>query len=150
MAAVFAVVVSDNAFYLAARLGSPVVVRLKHRLNPRIVEKYARGMRERPGRTIFFLRFIPGVRVLAPLLSGVGRVSPFTYELANAAAAFLYVPAYVMLGSVFHGSIEQLIDSVQEGQNAAFAVGLIAVTLVLAFELRRRFFRRNGHVPPSS
>jgi undecaprenyl-diphosphatase len=140
VAATLAVVVSDNLFYLAARFGSPLVLRLKRKLNPKIVERYAQAMRERPGKTIFLVRFIPGVRVLAPLLSGIGKVPLSLYELSNFAAAALYVPAYVALGSAFHGSIESLVDSVQEGQNTAFAVGLLAVTLFAAYELRRRFY----------
>lgn len=143
LASVFAVVVSDNIFYLLARVGSPLVTRLKRSLKPSIVEKYTRDMHAHPARTIFWVRFIPGVRVLAPLLSGLSRsVRLSTYELANAAAAIIYVPVYVILGYFFHGSITSLVDSVQEGQNAAFAIALVAVTAAVAYKVYVRYFRR--------
>lgn len=144
-ASLLAVVVSDNIFYALARIGSPLVTGLKRKLNPAVVDRYAASMRAHPGRTIFFVRFIPGARVLAPLLAGLSRgVRLSTYELANAAAAVIYVPVYVILGYFFHGSIEQVVDSVQEGQNAAFAVALIAVTAAVAYKVYRWFFTRDG------
>ena len=145
LASLSAVILSDNIFYALARVGSPIVTRLRRRLNPAIVERYAKEMRAHPGRTIFWVRFIPGVRVLAPLLSGLSRgVRLWVYELANAAAAVIYVPAYVVMGYFFHGSIESLVDSVQLGQNTAFAVALIAVTAAAGFKVSHWVFRRGG------
>lgn len=144
LASIFAVVVSDNVFYALARFGSPLVMRLKDRLKPSIVEKYSKDLRAHPARTIFWVRFIPGLRVLAPLLSGVSRSVPLsTYELANAAAAVIYVPAYVALGFFFHGSLEALVSDVQTGQNVAFGIALAAVTAAAVYKIWRAFFRKD-------
>lgn len=148
LASVFAVVVSDNVFYALARIGSPLVTRLKDRLKPSVVERYAKDLREHPAGTIFWVRFIPGLRVLAPLLSGLSRgVRLSTYELANAAAAVIYVPAYVALGFCFHGSLDVLVDDVQAAQNLAFIIALAAVTAAVAYKVWRAFFRKDR--PPS-
>lgn len=144
-ASVFAVVVSDNIFYAMARFGSPLVMRLKSRLKPSVVEKYSRDMRAHPFRTIFWVRFIPGIRVLAPLLSGLTpSVSLPTYELANAAAAVIYVPIYVALGFFFHGSLDALVNDVETGQDLAFGIALAAMTGVVGYKVWRAYFRNDA------
>ncbi len=144
LASVAAVIFSDNLFFLFSWFGSPLVLRIKRRLNPQTVEKYSRQMHAHAGRTIFYLRFIPGVRVLAPLLSGLFRVSVATYEFWNAAAAIIYVPAYVALGYYFHGSLDALIGSVETGQHAVFGVLLGALVIGLGWKTYRLLFKKKN------
>jgi membrane protein DedA with SNARE-associated domain len=130
-------------FTIGYHLGHRVV---KHRLFHHIVKPdrllTAERLFQRHGiKLIFFARFLPGLRPMVFMASGVLRVRFLTFALVDGAAACISVPLWIMIGQFFGHSYEQLERDVRTVSHlmllGAAMVGLV-VLLVYVHRRQRR------------
>ena len=80
-------------------------------------------------RLLFLARFLPGLRAVVYLVSGITRRISFTrFLLVDFCAAIISVPVWVYLGDYGAQQLDWLKEQVEHGQHTIFAVlGLVAI-----------------------
>ncbi len=139
--AVVAAILGDNGGYWIGRVGGrplaerygPVVGLTSTRLAALDTFFTRHG-----AKTVFFARFVTGVRVFAALFAGISRLPWRWFLFYNAAGALTWATAVALAGDLFGQSWDLLHRWI--GRAGLFAVGVIvAVALV---SLSRRFWSR--------
>ena len=132
---VLGAVFGDMLIYYLAGHGS----RFTHQYHSRVEKShaglYVRQMKKNPMKTIFFSRFIVGMRFLNPLVSGLLHVPWKKFLAATALSVVIYIPIVVMVGYIFHDQIHLVLHiahSVRETIIGLLAVGS-AVLIILFF-----------------
>ncbi len=138
--------VSDNAVYWIGRKGGrPLINRvLKIRylhflINEKSLEKAERYFESHGGKTVFVARFGPGLRSMTPLFAGVTRMKYYRFFPYNLAAVVVWSVAYTLVGYVF-GSYWS--DLLAVAKSFGFSVVVLAILVLLAYVLRRRWARK--------
>lgn len=128
----------DTLIYYLSGHGS----RFTHQYHARVEKTHAgwyiRHMKKKPMQTIFFSRFIIGMRFLNPLVSGLLRIPWKKFVLATALSAIIYIPIIILLGFVFHNQINLLlhiVHSVREAIIGAIIIGSVILIVVFFREL---------------
>ena len=131
--AVVAAILGDNVGYWIGRIGGrPLAERygsLVGLTRTRLITLDAFFARH-GAKTVFFARFITGVRVFAALFAGISRLPWRWFLLYNAAGALTWASAVGLAGALFGQSWDLLHRWI--GRAGLFAVGVIvAVALVM-------------------
>jgi len=80
-------------------------------------------------KIIFAARFLPGLRPMLFVASGVLRVPALTFVLVDGFAACISVPLLIILGSVFSHNLDQLISGVRTVTHT-ITIGIVAIALI--------------------
>ncbi|WP_028774792.1 DedA family protein [Shewanella waksmanii] len=75
--------------------------------------------------SLFVSRFIPFVRVLTPMMMGLGRLNPLKVFISNLTSSLLWISALLVLGKVL------ILNPVLESYQATLLKGLVGFSLVL-------------------
>lgn len=103
-----------------------------------IVENY---FNKYGGKTIFFVRFLPGLRATAYWTAGLFNYGTAKFLLLDGLAALISVPAIIYLTYYFGGEIDQTIALVKK---AKYGVYLVLGIVVLFFIIKWRISKRKG------
>ncbi len=137
-----AAVCGDSLMYYLAGHGSRFTQKYHAYVEQTHAGWYLRHLRRVPFRTIFFSRFIIGMRALSPLVSGLVGVRWRTFVSASAASAAIYTPLIIGIGWIFHSQIFELIvlaKSIREILIALFLVGsAVLIPLFITNLLERK------------
>ena len=136
--ATVAATLGDNTGYWIGRHGGrPLLLRYQHIF--RVREKHIRqgeALFEKHGAlTVFFARFIFGMRIIAGPLAGVLCMEWKRFALFNFLGAVTWVTTISLVGYVFGSAWERLLEIVK---NANIATFIIAVVFVLYLVWRWR------------
>ena len=139
LVAVCAATLGDNlGFAIGYRGGRPLLDRYRHvfRIRTSTIERGERLFDEYGAATIFFARFIFGLRVIAGPLAGVLRMPWKAFALFNFLGAAVWVTVIATVG-YFFGKHWDAMEHVMGRFN--LAVGVAVVLLILIFW--RRYHR---------
>lgn len=137
--AILAAMVGDNFGYWIGRRGGRAFVERRGKyigLSPKRLAHVETYFRERGPRTIFFARFISGIRVVAALAAGVSRFPWRTFLLYNTAGAIAWGTAMGLLGYVFGQSWSLLEHWV--GRAGIVLVGLVVAAIAFLVLRKQR------------
>jgi membrane protein DedA with SNARE-associated domain len=85
-------------------------------------------------QTIFFSRFIVGMRFLNPLVSGLLRVPTDVFVLATALSASIYIPIIIFLGYYFSNQIEIVLHIAESIRHyIIIGLGIGSIILIVLF-----------------
>jgi len=150
--AICAATVGDNlGFLIGSRGGRPFLDRYRatFRIAPEVVERGEKLFARYGAETVFFARFLFGLRIIAGPLAGVLRMPWKRFAVWNVLGAALWVVVIATIGYKF-GQHWDKVMSVLERLNVAAAVVAICVALVLWFwRSRRSDARKNPRSPRS-
>lgn len=134
----------DNIGYaIGHRGGRPLLERYKHifRIPDRTIHRGERLFERHGHLTIFFARFIFGMRIIAGPLAGVLRMPWKQFAVFNFLGAATWVTVISLVGFLFGGEWQQLMRIVRR-VNLGVLLFLAVVALVLW--LRHRIARADG------
>jgi membrane protein DedA with SNARE-associated domain len=122
------VLTGDCALYFLGRRFGPRVIRyvtIGHPAAEARVE-WIRGFMDRHGhRTIFYARFLAGMRALVFITAGSMGVSPARFVFFDGLGALISVPLVVVLGYTFGDELERIVEYI--GGVETVVVVLLAV-----------------------
>ncbi len=72
-------------------------------------KKVKKHFAKHEGKTIFFSRFIPGIRVAAHIMAGILKVRTLKFFFINSTAALINVPLTVYVGYIFGSRMEKIL-----------------------------------------
>ena len=132
-------VIGDNLLYRLSFFGNKYVERFNRKMRANKLIQYENLAIDNIGKTIFFLRFITGVRFFGPVISGTLRASWKKFFIYNAIATTLHSIIFILLGFYFHKKIIPLIAEVEIARNALlFSSVLIVGILLKIFSKKQR------------
>ena len=137
---VCAATLGDNlGFALGYRGGRPLLDRYRHvfRIRTSTIERGERLFDEYGSATIFFARFIFGLRVIAGPLAGVLRMPWKRFALFNFLGAVLWVSVIATVGYKFGKHWDKLLEFIKD-LNVALAIIAALVILFLWLWHRKR------------
>ena len=134
--------IGDNIGYAIGRRGGrPLLERYKHlfRIPDRTIAR-GEGLFARHGHvTIFFARFIFGMRIIAGPLAGVLRMPWKQFAIFNFLGAVTWVTVIACVGYFFGSEFEELVKIVKQ-VNAGVLIFFAIVVLVIWIRHRHREF----------
>lgn len=127
-------------FFMGRRFGHHIV---EHRFMRRIVKPsrllLAEHLFEHHGiKIIFAARFLPGLRAMVFLASGVMKVPFWKFIVVNGSAACISVPMLVVLGWFFGAQFDQIKSDVRMVTNVVGFLGLIVLAIAVGLYFHRR------------
>jgi membrane-associated protein len=133
LVAVCAATLGDNLGYaIGYRGGRPLLDRYRHvfRIRPATIERGERLFDEYGSATIFFARFIFGLRVIAGPLAGVLRMPWKRFAVFNFLGAVLWVSVISAVGYKFGKHWDKLVEYIKD-LNVGIAIVAALVILFL-------------------
>lgn len=134
------VLLVDMSLYYLSFTGSKFAGSFGKKIKTHIFSWYTGNMKKRTFRVVFISRFIPGLRMVSPVVAGFSKIPPlkfFTYALVAACA---YAPITVLIGFFLHSHITPLITMVETTRHALFVIFLVAVGVSITLFVRKKFF----------
>lgn len=147
LVATIAATLGDNlGYFIGNHGGRPLLERYRKffRIQPETIARGEELFRRRGALTIFFARFIFGMRVIAGPLAGVMRMPWNRFVLFNFLGAACWVTVISCAGYFFGSQWERLMRIVK---NANIAVLVLVATLLLIHWLRRRRATQKSREP---
>ena len=142
-------IVGDNIGYeLGRRLGREVLTAPGPLRRERIkmIDAGERFFHKHGNKTVFFARWITGVRSAAAWLAGIDRMHYPTFLAYNAAGAITWGVTYGLVG--YYGGQAAANVITKGGSYALIAVGVAVVVAFVVWRVRKR--RRGPEPPPPS
>ena len=130
--AILACMMGDLAWYLAGRRYGHGVLKLLCRvsLSPDSCVRQTESVFERRGvATLVIAKFVPGLATVAPPVAGALGLKPSSFLIFNGAGSALYSGTGIILGLLFHGQIDWLLE--RFATLGARAMAALAVLLAL-------------------
>ncbi len=90
------------------------------------------------GKTLVFIRFVPGVRIPTFWLAGASGMSLRVFTVWNVVGAAIWTVVLILVGYVFAGSIDAISEFL--GRDVAVALVVAIAVVVAGFQLRRRMY----------
>ncbi|HEV2113113.1 MAG TPA: DedA family protein [Terriglobales bacterium] len=111
--------------------GRPMLLRYQHifRIRQAALERGERLFERHGSWTVFFARFIFGMRILAGPLAGVLRMDRKRFSLFNLLGALSWVTVISLLGYFFGSQWPRLVRDLKDADLAVLAVAAVAVLL---------------------
>lgn len=138
MVGIVAATLGDNlGYFLGHRGGRALLMRYKRtfRIRDQVIERGEELFRRHGALTIFFVRFVFGMRIIAGPLAGVLRMPWKSFAVFNFLGAALWVTVIASAGYAFGSSWERLL-AILDRLNVI--VLIVAGGLILFFWIRYR------------
>lgn len=135
------VIIGDNLLYFLSYRGSKYIDWFKKRMYKNKLIQYEHIMHEHIGKTIFFIRFIVGVRFFGPVLAGTLRVRWRKFFFINAAASMIHVAFFEILGYYFHKSFLALVTQVEIIRHVLFFSSVALFGLLVTLFVQRNYLK---------
>jgi membrane-associated protein len=122
--AVVGLLAGDVFLFALARAGGHYAQRLRTRVNKIGLEKTWIFSPRKPLRPVLILRFITGLRFIAPIYAGFEEASWKGYVLVDLVSIGIFVPIMFALGYSFHSTIIAFIAGFEIARHSVFLVVL--------------------------
>jgi membrane protein DedA with SNARE-associated domain len=143
--AILSMAAGDAALFFLAKVGSPFAAKLRTRINKLGLEKTWLFAPSHPLRAVFLLRFVSGLRFIAPVYAGFEQASWRGFLVAVFGNLVIYVPLMLLAAGYFSKDILAYTAEFEIVRHAVFALILAAVGVGILAQASR-FLRRK---PPS-
>ncbi len=138
-----AAIIGDSfAYYLGKRFGKRVFEKEGHflddYLNKKNLEKTKRFFEKHGGKTVFFARWIPVVRTIAPTFAGTGEMSYPVFLFYNVLGGVSWVLSVTLAGYFLGSLIPNLVEYVSIAILLVVVISFVPVLVRLARGKRKR------------
>lgn len=124
-------IIGDNILYRLSFFGNKYVERFNRKLRENKLIQYENLVLGNIGKTIFFLRFITGVRFFGPVISGTLGAKWKNFFFYNGIATALHCAFFILLGFYSHRRIVLLIAEVEIVRNILLFSSVLIVGVLL-------------------
>ncbi|HAR99511.1 MAG: Membrane-associated protein, SNARE-like protein [Candidatus Moranbacteria bacterium GW2011_GWC2_37_73] len=131
-------IIGDNILYRLSFFGNKHIERFNRKMRANKLIQYENLVIDNVGKTIFFLRFITGVRFFGPVISGTLRASWKKFFFYNAIATTLHAVFFILLGFYLHRRIIPLVAEVEIARNALLFSSVLIVGVLLKLFSRKK------------
>lgn len=137
---IVAIVLADFLLYYLSYTGKKFAVSIEKRIKVNIFNKYVDLMNRRTFAVMFVSRFVPGLRVINPLVAGFVKINKTRFIVYSFISASLYVPLMILVGFFLHSKIITLITAVESTRRFLFIGIVVAIGVALTIFVNKKFF----------
>lgn len=141
---IFAATLGDNiGYWIGYRGGRPMLERYQHifHIRHKTLERGERLFAKYGSHTIFFARFIVGMRIIAGPMAGVLRMPWRSFALFNFLGASLWVTVISLVGYFFGSEWDELVRVMKRVNVGLFAAAAVVIAFLYWRYRRRRAAR---------
>ncbi|MDP8080153.1 DedA family protein [Phocoenobacter skyensis] len=147
------VLVGDSTMYWLGRIYGKKILRFRF-IKPLIRRgrlSAVRKMFDKYGnRLLFTARFLPGLRAVVYLVSGItNRVNYLQFVFVDFCAAIISVPIWVYLGNFGASNLDWVEAQMHKGQAVVYVI-LVAVILFVAWKIYKRRKKKSAKIKHST
>ncbi|MEI7890384.1 MAG: DedA family protein [bacterium] len=124
-------IVGDNIMYRLSFFGNKFVERFNRKMRVSKLIQYEHLVSDNPGKTIFFLRLITGVRFFGPVVLGTLGSNWKKFFLYNALATMIHSVLFILMAFYSHRKIITLIAEVEIVRNVLLFSSVLIVGMLL-------------------
>ena len=110
--------------------------------HPQAIARFQHRMEHKYFETILLLTFLPKVRILAPVIAGLGKESKTQFAIYEAICLGLFVSIYYMLGLFFYDQIESFFGKMTAVQGTVTLIIFLLLTVLISYLIGRHFLRK--------
>ena len=118
--------IGDSILFYLARIGSNYATGIHDRFVKLGLERTWVFSPDHPLRAVFIMRFITGLRMIAPVYAGLNRASWGPFLLVDFIALCIYIPIVYYLGMRYHESFLLFVAGFEVARHVFFW-GLLAI-----------------------
>jgi membrane-associated protein len=142
IASVLGAVFGDSVIYYLSGHGSRFTQKYHKRVEKTHLGWYLRHMKENTWLTVFFSRFIVGMRFFNPLVSGLMKVKWKTFVSATSLSALIYIPIIVLVGFYSHHQINMIIHIARSIRHLLFILFTVGTAILIVLFIRNLVQKR--------
>ncbi len=135
--AICAMLLGDSLLFFLAKTGAHYAHRLHARMERIGLDKTWLLAPAHPLRAVFCLRFVTGIRLIAPLYAGFNSASWKGFLLTSLSSLIIFVSSMFLLGYAFHASFLPFVAFFEVVRHVVFA-GILAIVGGGAWSRRSR------------
>jgi membrane protein DedA with SNARE-associated domain len=129
----------DLALFSISRRGARFAKFMEKKFHAMNINIKTEQIRKHERMIIFISRFIPFMRWMGPVLTGMAHVSYKKFMRSNFVALLVYVPFVLFLGYIFHHQIHLVVEGFNKA-GAYISISLIVLFVILSATMGRKFF----------
>jgi membrane-associated protein len=134
--AVVGAIIGDNILYRLSFFGNSYVERFNRKMRKHKLIKYEHLVADNIGATIYFLRFVVGVRFFGPVIAGTLGVRWRKFFFHNVVANIIHSSFFILLGYSWHGKIILLITEVEIVRNILLFSSAVILGAIITIFMR--------------
>lgn len=135
------IVIADMSLFYLSLGGAKIAVRFERKIKVNIFDWYTARMKERSFTTIFISRFVPGFRMVIPLVAGFVKINPLKFGLYTSLSIVVYTPIVILVGFFFHSQVLPAISKLESIRHAPFVIFILIVGVWTFSFVHRRFLK---------
>jgi len=129
----------DLIVFCVSRRGVTFAKRMKKKISNKGIKLNDERINRNYKTIIFVSRFIPFLRWIGPVLSGLAHVPHKKFMKMNAIALLVYIPFVLLLGRIFHDQIDSILQGFTDAGNLIGPIIIIVVLVLIATVGRHHF-----------
>lgn len=127
----------DVAYYLLARSGHKVAIKIFERKKGRLMNRYIESLQKDMSRSLFILCFIPRMRLFGPILVGTFNLSFRRFLLTDITALSLLTALYTSLGVFFHKGLQTYLEELESLRHFIFIGAMVVIGFITVLSIRK-------------
>ena len=126
------IIVGDNILYQLSFFGNKFVEKFNRKMRKHKLIQYEHLVTDNVAFSVYFLKFIAGVRFFGPVILGSLRASRKKFVIHNAIASFLHTTLLILLGYYLHKRIFTTLAGVEIFKNVLLLFSAVIVGFILS------------------
>ncbi|NOZ48269.1 MAG: hypothetical protein GXO79_16060 [Chlorobi bacterium] len=92
--------------------------------------------------TILFFTFIPKIRILVPIIAGIGKVNKHRFILYESIAQTAFIITYFTIGAFFYKSFNTYLQKINSTWQIIFLISILVISILISFLLGKKYINR--------
>ncbi|MEI8344161.1 MAG: VTT domain-containing protein [Candidatus Moraniibacteriota bacterium] len=126
------IIIGDNILYRLSFFGNKYVERFNRKMRKHKLIQYEHLVTDNVAFSVYFLKFVAGVRFFGPVILGSLRASRKKFVIHNAIASLLHTVLLIILGYYFHKKIVTTIAGVEIFKNVLLFSSAVIVGFIIS------------------
>ena len=131
------IIVGDNLLYQLSFFGNKYVEKFNHKMRQHKLIKYEHLVTQHVAISVYFLKFVAGVRFFGPVIMGSLCASRKKFVIHNAIASAVHTGVLILLGFYFHRKIVATVAGVEIFKNVLLFSSAVIVGFLLSLSGRK-------------
>ncbi len=131
------IIIGDNILYRLSFFGNKYVERFNRKMRKHKLIQYEHLVTDNVEFSVYFLKFVAGVRFFGPVILGSLRASRKKFVMHNAIASLLHTALLIILGYYFHKKIVTTIAGVEIFKNVLLFSSAVIVGFIISLAAKK-------------
>jgi membrane protein DedA with SNARE-associated domain len=127
----------DTAYFYVSGSGMRLFRRLKDKVKKAKTGSWKEKLQRDYPKTLILLCFIPRMRMLAPIISGILKITYKRFLLFDSIGLLLFTCLYIAIGYFFHKGLHSLMAKLKPMQHIIFISAMLLLSAYIIIAIRK-------------